>query len=113
MRDTSLESHPCAKNVFVLMTSFTRCPGTSFTLPRVRSTHGGGKSDGMEDDGCSRATRPVCGGGHAKRTAFRRFGCRLRDLGSDGMPVAAALPGVGNTGDRGKESQAASQPMPN
>jgi hypothetical protein len=36
--------------LFSLMTSFTHCPGTSFTLPRVRSAHGGGKSDGMEDD---------------------------------------------------------------
>src|ERR1700694_6357715 len=89
---SSIAAHPC-KKMFGLMTSFTRCPGTSFTLPRVRSTHGGGKSDGMEDDGCSRATRPVCGGGHAKRAALPRVVCRLRDLASDGIPVAAALPG--------------------
>src|SRR5260370_22575742 len=76
-RDASVESHPCAKNVFRLMTSFTHCPGTSFTLPRVRSTHGGGKSDGMEDDGYSGAARPVCGGGHAKSAALPRAVCRL------------------------------------
>src|SRR6266852_8418394 len=69
--------HPWRAFLFRLMTSFTHCPGTSFTLPRVRSTHGGGKSDGMEDDGYSGAARPVCGGGHAKSAALPRAVCRL------------------------------------
>src|SRR6266849_28127 len=69
--------HPSAHLVFSHMTSFTHCPGTSFTLPRVRSTHRGGKSDGMEDDGCSRATRPVCDCGHAKNAVLQRALQRL------------------------------------
>src|SRR5579863_6451590 len=33
-------SHPFAQNVFSPMTSFTQCPGTSFTLPCVLRTRG-------------------------------------------------------------------------
>jgi hypothetical protein len=61
---------PPGKLLFSLMTSFTQCPETSFTLPRVRSTQGGSEKDGMEDDGCSRAEGSVCGGGQAENAAF-------------------------------------------
>jgi hypothetical protein len=60
--------HPSV--LFSPMTSFTQCPETSFTLPRVRSTQGGSEKDGMEDDGCSRAEGSVCGGGQTENAAF-------------------------------------------
>jgi hypothetical protein len=72
--ETASESFRCAnipapalrKVLFSPMTSFTPCPETSFTLQRVRSTRRGGKSDGLENDGCARAEGAVCGGGRAE-----------------------------------------------
>ncbi len=39
------------KNLFSPMTSFTDCPGTSFTLRRA--SRAGGEGDALEDYGCS------------------------------------------------------------
>jgi transposase len=47
------------------MTSFTHRPGTSFTLRRARSAPERDE-DGVEDDGCARTARAVCGGSHAE-----------------------------------------------
>src|SRR5260370_37488512 len=44
--------------LFSPKTSFTCCPQTSLTLPRVTR---GGEGRGMDNDGCSRTARAVCG----------------------------------------------------
>jgi len=106
------QASPCPalrKQLFSPMTSFTQCPGTSFTLPRVRSRHGGGKKDGLEDDGSSGAEGPVCSGGQAEGATFSRAVCRVRDLAAYGIPVAEALRRVGCARDCGTESAAALQ----
>ena len=54
---SNLLSPLLAKNVFGLMTCFTKCLGTSFTLPRERSERGSVAFHAMADDGCPRTAR--------------------------------------------------------
>src|SRR5712692_10241175 len=94
-----------AKKLFSLMTSFTKRPGTSFTLPRERSERGG--RHGLEDDECKRTTRAVCGGGESAGKAVHQVVPGVLYLSSHGHAVARALSAVGHRGDRGAQSASA------
>ncbi len=52
-----LRSPLIAFYVFGLMTCFTKCLGTSFTLPRERSERGSVAFNAMEDNGCQGTAR--------------------------------------------------------
>ena|SRR5215468_5689927 len=62
-----------ARCLFSSMTSFTKCPETSFTLRRERSERGSISGDAMEDDGCQRAAGEVCGGSFSAGEAIQHF----------------------------------------
>src|SRR6185437_3081535 len=49
--------------LFRFMTSFTECTGTSFTLQRELSERRSNRGNGLEKDGCPRATCAICSDG--------------------------------------------------
>ena len=73
------------------MTFFTSCLDTWFTLPRRAKRARECKTDGMEDDGRSRAASAFCGGGVPAREAFGGFVRGVRRLPSDWIPMAGTL----------------------
>src|SRR5438445_10802092 len=82
--------HPCAICVFSLMTSFTKCPGTSFTLPRWFHRPGESK-DGVEDDGRGGTESAVCGGGNTTGEVADGAMSGVRDLASHRVSVVEAV----------------------
>src|SRR5579859_1659587 len=97
------------KKLFSPMTSFTHCPGTSFTLP-ARAEHAlGCNRDGVEDDGCSGTTGAFCSGGDTEEAEVWRSVRGLRDLSADRISVAAAISRVGSGRYCRAQPQTASQ----
>ena len=96
--------------MFSPMRSFTGCPKTSFTLPCERSEHGRLSEDALEDDGRTRTTGAVCGGGASPREVHGRAVPRVRHLASSGVRVAAALRGRRSGSHRGAQPASAHQP---
>src|SRR6202047_1437009 len=91
------------------MTSFTKRLGTPFTLPRKRSERGSASQHGLEDDGRTRTTRAVCGGGEPEREEVRRLMPGVWHLASDRNVVAATLRAGRAGGDRRAQSAAAAE----
>src|SRR5271170_4654155 len=60
-----LATPPHREGLFSLMTSFTKCPETSFTLP-ARLTRRGDERDGLEDDGHTGTAGAICDRGDAE-----------------------------------------------
>jgi hypothetical protein len=59
--------------VFSLMTSFTKCPGTSFTLPRERSERGSVSKNALEDHGSPRTACAVRDRDESSGKVIQRF----------------------------------------
>src|SRR5579859_324567 len=102
-------AHSWVRGLFSPMTSFTHCPGTSFTLP-ARAEHAlGCNRDGVEDDGCSGTTGAFCSGGDTEEAEVWRSVRGLRDLSADRISVAAAISRVGSGRYCRAQPQTASQ----
>jgi len=82
-----LSEHMCQGWLFSLMTCFTHCPGTSFTLLRSRRCWG----DGVEGDGRSGAAGAICGGGLAAGEAVDAAVRGVWHLASDRIVVDQTL----------------------
>src|ERR1017187_164383 len=85
------------KPVFSLMTSFTKCLQTSFTLPRERSERGSIPIDAMEDDGCPRTASELCGNRESGREVIDGIVPGVWHLAPHGifMAVTLSAPGPG------------------
>ncbi len=95
-----------AKEVFGLMTSFTKCLGTCFTLPCERSERRSVNRDALEDHGCQRTASVVRGGGEAAGEAVHGALSGVRHIASHRGLMGKALSAAG--GGRYRRTQPAS-----
>jgi hypothetical protein len=94
--------NPRPSEVFSPMTSFTKCPETSFTLRRERNKRRSVNQDAGEDDGCPRATSEVRGSSVARGEAVHPFVRKVRNLSADWIALGGAL----SHGRRGRDEGA-------
>ena len=92
-----------------LMTCFTKCPGTSFTLLRERSERGGVSQDAVEDYGCSPTEGGVCSGGEAPSEVVYGPMSGVWYIASHRMFVGAALSATGSGRHRRTQPTAGEQ----